>query len=237
GKGEMETYWLMGHAVNERRRPMNRGVAQQPLLFNLRENENRRRSPKTEFLRRVTASQAHRSLDDSTALFNGTIPGKQTLLRVAQESPLTRKRYSAVAPVFTKDTFQSDPWDGNEMGNNVVTADVIDGFNEVFCPTVAEVKLELDLKTNERDVESLLPSALEDVTKPLIHAQRRLEHLKKFKKKYQPWRRSWSADVIDQGSKAAKPSLCNFLRNMPRSPNAAGNLHTLRESDKEESVV
>ncbi|GFQ73082.1 receptor-type guanylate cyclase Gyc76C [Trichonephila clavata] len=242
GKGEMETYWLMGHAINERRRPINRGIAQPPLLFNLRESENRRRSPKTEFLRRVTASQAHRSLDDSTALFNGTIPGKQTLLRVAQESPLSRKRHSAVPPVSTKDTFQSEPWDGNEMGCNTIAADVIDGYSDVFCPNFAcgEMKHDSDPKSNERDfitMEVHHPSIIDDVTKPLIHAQRRLEHLKKFKKRYQPWRRSWSADVIDQGSKETKPPLCNFLHNIPRSPNAAGNLHTLKESDTEESVV
>ncbi|GBN14784.1 hypothetical protein AVEN_84758-1, partial [Araneus ventricosus] len=240
GKGEMQTYWLIGHAVTERRRPVHKGAVQPPLLFNIRESENRRRSPKTEFLRRVTASQAHRSLDDNTVLFNGAIPGKPGLLRVTQDSPLARKRHSAVAPVSTKDTFQSDPWDGNEMGCNVTNPDSLEGNNDVFLfnnMLVDETRQDSDYKSNDREVESTIPNAGEDVTKPLINAQKRLEHLKKFKKKYQPWRRSWSADVIDQGSKENKPTFGNFLRNVPKSPIAAGNLHTLKESDTEESVV
>ncbi|CAL1270052.1 unnamed protein product [Larinioides sclopetarius] len=240
GKGEMETYWLIGHAVTERRRPVHKGAVQPPLLFNIRESENRRRSPKTEFLRRVTASQGHRSLDDNTVLFNGAIPGKPGLLRVTQDSPLARKRHSAAAPVSTKDTFQSDPWDGNEMGFNVTNPDSLEAYNDVFLfnnTLVDETTQYSDYKSNDREAETMIPNAGDDVTRPLINAQKRLEHLKKFKKKYQPWRRSWSADVIDQGSKENKPTLGNFFRNIPKSPIPAGNLHTLKESDTEESVV
>ncbi|GIY41744.1 speract receptor [Caerostris extrusa] len=238
GKGEMETYWLLGHAVTERRRPAHKGAVQPPLLFNIRESENRRRSPKTEFLRRVAASQAHRSLDDSTALFNGTIPGKPTLLRVTQDSPLARKRHSAAAPVSTKDTFQSEPWDGNEMGCNIVNTGnpVINHDTPLF--NSIEFHHNSDYLTGDKDSDATtLPISIEDITKPLINAQKRLEYLKTFKKKYQPWRRSWSADVIDQGSKESKSTFTNFLRGIPKSPVAANNLHTLKESDTEESVV
>ncbi|GBN74386.1 hypothetical protein AVEN_273087-2-1, partial [Araneus ventricosus] len=88
---EMQTY-LADRPCSHRTQTSSSKRSVQPLFFFNIRNENRRRSPKTEFLRRVTASQAHRSLDDNTVLFNGAIPGKPGLFRVTQDSSLARKR-------------------------------------------------------------------------------------------------------------------------------------------------
>ncbi|KAG8183411.1 hypothetical protein JTE90_023170, partial [Oedothorax gibbosus] len=237
GKGEMETHWLLGHAP-ERKRPAIKDLVQLPLLFNIRESENRRRSPKTEFLRRVNSAAVHRSLDDSATLFNGMLPNKPGLVKVVQDSPLTRKRHSTVAQVVpTKDSFQAEPWYGNEAGGKTVGDDSEESNN--FFNNADELKL-VGVHPSE-ELENISGghlSALDEVTKPLIGAQKKVENLRKFRKMYQPWGRSWSDDVLDK-TKNNKSSFANFFKALPRSPVGGGNqnLQTLAEIETEESAV
>lgn len=239
GKGEMETHWLLGHAP-ERKRPVIKDTVQLPLLFNIRESESRRRSPKTEFLRRVNAASAHRSLDDSATLFNGVLPNKPGLLRVNQESPLIRKRHSgtAVPVVPIKEAFQTEPWGDNEASGKV-DADNSESYNNFFFHNADDFKLASAKPSEElENIPGGHMSATEEVTKPLIGAQKKVENLKKFRKMYQPWGRSWSDDVLDK-TKDNKSSFANFFRGLPRSPvgGANKNLQTLAEIDTEESAV
>lgn len=240
----METHWLLGHAP-ERKRAALKETVQLPLLFNIRESENRRRSPKTEFLRRVNAGQqAHHSLDDSATLFNGAIPNKPGLLRLIQDSPLIRKRHSGVQVVPTRDTIPPQPWDGNELGGKAIADPVdTDSYGNFFFRNTENDVLMGEVgslpTSGDHELKNIAGgiSAIEEVTRPLLSAQRRLENLKKFRRKCQTWGRSLSDDVLDK-TKDNKASFANFFRGTPRSPGAGNNnLQTLTEIDTEESIV
>ncbi|XP_042897252.1 receptor-type guanylate cyclase Gyc76C [Parasteatoda tepidariorum] len=249
GKGDLLTYWLEGYKNPcERRKNAYRGFIQPQAIFNILDSENRKRSPKTEFLRRIPAAQAHRSLEDSVSLFNGSVPGKGNLLKVAQDSPLVKKRSGLAQTVVKKDTFQSDPWDGNESGCNVAfniaNPDALDNTNNATMKLSTSTYKLSPTEHNKIvgvDHDISHPVTSDDVKKPLLLAEERLAYLKKLKGKYQPWRRSWSADIIDQ-PKERKHFLPSIFQNAPHFPDSdskrtVGPLHTLKESDTEESVV
>ncbi|XP_054724300.1 atrial natriuretic peptide receptor 1-like [Uloborus diversus] len=73
GKGEMTTYWLLGHdIISEEKRYNLKATILHPLHFNLRESENR--SPEMELTRRNPLTLPHCSVDGTTGLRNDFLP-------------------------------------------------------------------------------------------------------------------------------------------------------------------
>ncbi|XP_035208191.1 receptor-type guanylate cyclase Gyc76C-like isoform X2 [Stegodyphus dumicola] len=254
GKGEMKTYWLLGHDPSSgKKRNAVRGIILPPPLFNIRESENRRRSPKTEFPRRTAPAQIYRSVDDGVPLPNGSVPGKSLFLRVSQDSPRIPKRLNPSAAVATRDTSQSEPWDGNEWGFNMAfegsNPDSLENPDEGFYGNYSSggpKRLSSNYKPTIKEAEVASLAAADDANKPLIYAKRKqVENLRKFKQKNPSWKRSWSADELDLPKVSLKEWFTNvFSHNaqvsdleVKRQQSTVGALQTVKESDKEESVV
>ncbi|XP_054716917.1 LOW QUALITY PROTEIN: receptor-type guanylate cyclase Gyc76C-like [Uloborus diversus] len=239
GKGEMKTYWLIGHdIISEKKRHILKTIILPPPLFNLRETENRRRSPKTEFPRRNPITQPHRSVDDTTGLPNGSIPSRGMFLRMAQDSPRISKRASQTI-IQTRDTFQAEPWDGNEWGVNAA----YDGSNNDKTKDIAP-HIERS-RSNVKDVDmNSVTTIFDDLTKPLINIEKKqVENFRNLNLKKQSWKKSWSADELDMPKMSLKEWFTNtFCNNVDHPdvesrPHAKNTLHTVRETEKEESAV
>lgn len=228
----MKTHWLLGHdASSDRRRPMHKGIVLPPPLFNIRESENRRWSPKTEYPKR----QQKQVVDVETPLSNGMVENKTKYLLPPRPQ--------------TRDTSQSDPWDGNELGWNAAFDGSIpdslnytdEGFDGRYHSSSRKSSNNSKLTGREQETSSL--TAVDEITKPLIYPDcRGVENLRKFKNRnYESYKRSWSADALDLSKVSLKDWFSNVFGdkiNEQVSANIPGAaLQTVKENVKEESAV
>lgn len=228
----MKTHWLLGHDTSsDRRRPTHKGLLLPPPLFNIRESENRKWSPKAEYPRR----QNKQAVEVETPLLNGLNGNKSKYLL----PPLPQ----------TRDTSQSDPWDGNELGwNAAFDASIPDslnytdeGFDGRYQSSSRKSSNNSKLTGKEPETSSL--TAVDEITKPLIYPDcRDVGNLRKFKNRnYESYKRSWSADAIDLSKVSLKGWLSNVFGDKINEKVPAikpgATLHTVKENDKEESVV
>lgn len=230
----MKTHWLLGHdASSDRRRPMHKGILLPPPLFNIRESESRKWSPKTEYTRR----QHKQVVDAETPLLNGLGGNKTKYLLPPPPRPQTR------------DTSQSDPWDGNELGwNAAFDASIPDSLNytdEGFDGRYQSFsrKSSNNSKLTGKEPETSSLTAVDEISKPLIYPDcRGVENFRKFKhRNYESYKRSWSADAIDLSKVSLKGWFSNVFGDKTNEHVSAtkpgGPLHTVKENDKEESAV
>lgn len=228
----MKTYWLLGHdPLSDRRRHVNKGIVLPPPLFSIRESENWRRSPKTEFTRRH-----HKQVNDAeTTHANGLVGGKGIYF-VPSRPP-------------TRDASQADPWDGNELGWNAgydgSNPDSLENPDEGFDGRYqsASRKSSNNSKTVRREPETNSLTAVDEITKPLIYSEdKKIENLRRFKQRHhESWKRSWSADAIDLSKVSLKDWFANVFGNTTNENiptiSTGGALDTVKENVKEESIV
>lgn len=229
----MKTHWLLGHdASSDKRRSMHKGILLPPPLFNIRESESRKWSPKTECTRR----QHKQVVDVETPLLNG-LGGNKAKYLLPPPRPETR------------DASQSDPWDGNELGwNAAFDASIPDSLNytdEGFDGRYQSFsrKSSNNSKLTGKEPETSSLTAVDEISKPLIYPDcRGVENLRKFKhRNYESYKRSWSADAIDISKVSLKGWFSNVFGDKTNEQVSAtkpgGPLHTVKENDKEESAV
>ena len=228
----MKTHWLLGHdTCSERQRPAHKGIVLPPPLFNIRESESRRWSPKTEYPRR----QYKQVAEVETPLTNGLVSNKSKYLLPPRPQ--------------TRDASQSDPWDGNELGWNAgfdgSNPDSLEYTDEGFDGRYqsSSRKSSNNSKTTGREPETSSLTAVDEITKPLIYPEcRRVENLRRFKNRHhETYKRSWSADAIDLSKVSLKDWFSNVfkIKLIEQFPAVAAGatLQTVKENVKEESSV